>query len=129
MMKKMLEKEIKFTIKDALAKTIATVLVVFGILAWVSPNTINTWRERITEKKEVTMDVEETETKEVLKVYKCDGNYVILYTDDSYYCAVTLDEAATVLTDATGRAFAAANSNLYEVAGGKLEVVKVDVYR
>ena len=129
-MKKMFEKEIKFTIKEALAKTIATVLVVFGILAWVSPNTINTWRERITEKKEVTMDVEESEeTKEYMKVYRCDNLFVILYTDDSYYAASTLDEAAVELTNATGKAFAAANGNLYEVEGGKLTVVKVDVYR
>lgn len=130
-MKKMFEKEIKFTIKEALAKTIATVLVVFGILAWVSPNTINTintWRGKITEKKEVTMEVE-SETKELLKIYKCDDLFVVLYTDDSYYAASTLDEAATVLTDATGKAFAASNGNLYEVEGGKLNVVKVDVYR
>ena len=128
-MKKMFEKEIKFTIKEALAKTIATVLVIFGILAWVSPNTINTWREKITEKKEVTMEVEETETKEYMKVYRCDNLFVILYTNDSYYAASTLDEAAVELTNATGKSFAAANGNLYEVEGGKLTVVKVDVYR
>ena len=128
MTKKLLEKEVKFTIKGLLIKAISTVLIVFGLISVFSPATITNLRARITEKKEVTM-VEESETKELLKIYKCDGNYVILYTDDSYYCAVTLDEAAQVLTDATGRAFAAANSNLYEVSGGKLEVVKVDVYR
>lgn len=127
-MKKMLEKEVKFTIRGLLIKTISTVLIVFGLISVFSPATITELREKWNQ-KEATVEVEETETKEVLKVYKCDGNYVILYTDDSYYCAGTLDEAATVLTDATGRAFAAANSNLYEVAGGKLEVVKVDVYR
>lgn len=126
-MKKMLEKEVKFTIKGLLIKTISTVLIVFGLISVFSPATITELREKWNQ-KEATVEVE-SETKEVLKVYKCDGKYVILYTDDSYYCAGTLDEAATVLTDATGKAFAAANSNLYEVSGGKLEVVKVDVYR
>lgn len=127
-MKKMLEKEVKFTIKGLLIKTISTVLIVFGLISVLSPNTITELRERITEKK-VTMEVEEPATKEYMKVYKCDNLFVVLYTDDSYYAASTLDEAAVELTNATGKSFAAANGNLYEVEGGKLNVVKVDVYR
>ena len=127
-MKKMLNTKFEFTIKGLLTRIIVIVLVGFGLVGWMSPKTVDNWREKWNQ-KEATVEVEEPTTKEYMKVYRCDNLFVVLYTDDSYYAASTLDEAAIELTNATGKSFAAANGNLYEVEGGKLTVVKVDVYR
>lgn len=127
--KNFMDKE--FTIRSisrSIRKLMATILIAIALVMVVSPRTI-TRKIAEYENNKRAEAVIETKTKEYQKIFKAENVYTILYDDCSYYSAPTLEEVAVELTNATGRAFACANGNLYETSGGKLEVVTVSVYR
>lgn len=129
--KNFMDKEFTFCPGKAIRnikRLIGIILTAIVLVTIVSPKTI-TRKIAEYENNKRAEAVVETKTKEYQKIFKAENVYTILYDDCSYYSAPTLEEVAVELTNATGRAFACANGNLYETSGGKLEVVTVSVYR
>lgn len=66
-----------------------------------------------------------TKTKDVENVYIIDGDYIVMYGDNSYAKADDIEKLAIELTDNTGKQYAEDNGKLKMFDGGKIVDVTI----
>lgn len=66
-----------------------------------------------------------TKTKEIENIYVINGDYVVMYGDNSYAKAENINNLAIELTDSTGKQYAEDSGRLKMFDGGKIVDVTI----